>query len=64
MEQPPVNDNGLRWSLSEPDADGSVWLDWNGEGPRERYNLGPFDQVGEALAAWLEAQDYGERPLR
>jgi hypothetical protein len=64
MEHPPSNDNGLKWRLSGPDAEGSVWLELKGEGPPERFNLGAGDQVAEALAAWLEQQDYGERPSR
>jgi hypothetical protein len=61
MEQAPVNDNGLDWSLSGPDEDGNVWMEWNGEGQRERFNLGAFDQVAEAIAEWLAACDFGER---
>jgi hypothetical protein len=62
MEQAASNDNALQWQLSGPDAEGSVWLEWKGEGPRERFNLGAFDQVAEALAEWLAACDFGERP--
>jgi hypothetical protein len=62
MEQATANDNALPWRLSGPDAEGSIWLEWEGEGPRERFNLGPCDQVEEALADWLAEQDFGERP--
>lgn len=65
MEQAPDNDNGsserLSWRLSDHDETGSVWLTWTGEGPSERYNLGPEDQVAEALTLWLAQRDYGER---
>ena len=61
MEQATPNDNGLRWRLTEPDEDGCVWLEWRGEGPPERLNLGADEPVSETLARWLEQRDFGER---
>ena len=50
----------LPWRIDGPDADGAVWFEWEGEGPSCRFNLGGFDDVGEALCAWLARNDFGE----
>lgn len=52
----------LTWAMRGPDRDGFCWIDVDGFGEMNSYNLGTFDDVGDKLCAWLAANDFGERP--
>ena len=53
-------DQPALFRLEGPDEDGCVWI-CSAEG-RDMWcqNLGPFQPAAEAMAEWLEANDYGE----
>lgn len=48
-----------RWEITGPDGEGYVWLNLEGE-VQQHINLGTFDQVGEKLAGFLAAADFGD----
>lgn len=49
-----------RWEITGPDSDNFVWLNLEGD-LQQHINLGTFEQVGEKLAGFLAAADFGEK---
>ena len=58
--KPDGPDQGPLFPPEGPDEEGCVWI--RSTGGREVWcqNLGPFEPTAEAMAEWLEANDYGE----
>ena len=53
-------EQGALFRIEGPDEDGCVWI-CSGSGRGVWcHNLGPFEPAAEAMAEWLEANDYGE----
>jgi hypothetical protein len=50
----------FHWAMSDPDADGNIWLKWTGEdGSHDDVMLGPTEQVMTCMADWLGRMDFG-----
>lgn len=49
------------WSLSGPDDNGHIWIDYDGpDGKSGGLNLGPADEACEKMTAFLAQLDFGE----
>ncbi|TMJ19545.1 MAG: hypothetical protein E6G92_07150 [Alphaproteobacteria bacterium] len=56
-DQPPAE---FHWKMSDPDADGNVWLQWTDEGGSSNLlMLGAQAAVAECMADWLGRIDFG-----
>ena len=54
-------EEGASFEIEGPDEDGFAWICSAAPDGRWRHNLGPAGAAAEAMARWLDENDFGDR---